>query len=155
MNLTDDERDLIALHLVTGVGPRLTAAMLEHFGSASAVLRASVSELVEVPYLGPKVAESLTRALANPNVAKECASIVEHGVHLRVRGRDDYPVNLATIDDAPHFSSGELDPQRMIATSAARPHVLRPAARERIDTTSRLPADRSRASTALTAHAAP
>jgi DNA processing protein len=102
----------------------LTAAMLEHFGSAAAVLRASVSELMEVPYLGPKVAESLTRALANPNVAKECASIAEHGVHLRVRGRDDYPVNLATIDDAPHllFVKGELDPtsEKSIAIVGSR-----------------------------------
>ncbi len=111
MNLSDDERDLIALHLVTGVGPRLTAALLEHFGSASAVLNASAAELMEIPYLGAKVAESLTRALANPNVAKECAEIDKHGVHLRVLGRPDYPANLATIDDAPHllFVKGTLD----------------------------------------------
>lgn len=111
MNFTDDERDLIALHLVTGVGPRLTAALLEHFGSASAVLNASTAELMEIPYLGPKVAEGLTRALANPNVPRECAAIQEHGVHLRVLGRPEYPANLATIDDAPHllFVKGNLD----------------------------------------------
>lgn len=124
MNLTDDERDLIALHLVTGVGPRLTAALLEHFGSAAAVLRASAAELMEIPYLGPKVAESLTRALANPNVPKECAAIAEHGVHLRVLGRSDYPVNLATIDDAPHllFVKGDLDPmnEKSIAIVGSR-----------------------------------
>ena len=52
MTLSDDERDLIALHLVTGVGPRVTANLLERFGSASAVLRATSRELREVPYLG-------------------------------------------------------------------------------------------------------
>jgi DNA processing protein len=111
MNLTDDERDLIALHLVTGIGPRLTAALLEHFGSASAVLHASAPELMEIPYLGPKVAESLTRALANPDVVKECELIARHGVHLRVLGRFDYPANLATVDDAPHllFVRGSLE----------------------------------------------
>src|SRR5262249_12339289 len=103
VNLTDDERDLIALHLVTGIGPRLTSALLEHFGSASAILNASVPELLEVPYLGPKVAESLQRALANPDVAKECEQIARHGVHLSVLGRPGYPANLATIDDAPHL----------------------------------------------------
>ena len=113
MNLSPDERDLIALHLVTGIGPRLTCALLDHFGSASAVLRASVAELMEIPYLGGKVAESLTHALANPDVARECELIEKHGVHLRVQGRPEYPANLATIDDAPHllFVKGTLEPR--------------------------------------------
>jgi DNA processing protein len=111
MNLSDDERDLIALHLVTGIGPRLTSALLERFGSAAAVLRASAADLREVPYLGAKVADSLQHALANPDVAKECAQIEKHGVHLRVMGRPEYPANLATIDDAPHllFVRGALE----------------------------------------------
>jgi len=111
MNLTDNERDLIALHLVTGIGPRLTSALLERFGSAAAVLRASAAELREVPYLGAKVAEALRQALANPDVATECAQIEKHGVHLRVIGRPEYPANLATIDDAPHllFVRGTLE----------------------------------------------
>jgi DNA processing protein len=111
VNLSDDERDLIALHLVTGIGPRLTAALLDHFESASAVLRASAAELMEIPYLGQKVAEALTRALANPDVTRECALIAEHGVRLHVLGRPSYPANLATIDDAPRllFVKGELD----------------------------------------------
>lgn len=111
MTNSDDERDLLALHLVTGIGPRLTSALLDHFGSASAILHASVAELTEVPYLGSKVAEAMTRALANPDVARECEAIARHGVHLRVMGRPDYPANLATIDDAPHllFVKGTLD----------------------------------------------
>lgn len=111
MTLSDDERDLLALHLVTGVGPRLTAALLEHFGSASAVLHVSIRELTEVPYLGAKVAEAMTRALANPDVAREGEAIVQHGVHLRVLGRPEYPANLATIDDPPHllFVKGTLE----------------------------------------------
>lgn len=124
MTLSDDERDLIALSLVTGVGPRLTAALLDHFGSAAAVLRASVHELQEVPYLGAKVAESLTRALANPDVAKECELVAQHGVHLRVKGRDDYPATLATVEDAPHllFVRGTMDPgdEKAIAVVGSR-----------------------------------
>jgi DNA processing protein len=113
VNLTDDVRDLIALHLVTGIGPRLTAALLDHFGSAAAVLAASPAELMQIPYLGAKVAESLPRALANPDVAKECEQIEKHGVHLRVLGRPEYPANLATIDDAPNllFVKGMIEPR--------------------------------------------
>lgn len=124
MNLTDDVHDLIALHLVTGVGPRLTAALLDHFGSAAAVLRASANELMEVPYLGPKIAEALTKALANPDVARECEAIERHGVHLRVMGRPDYPANLATIDDAPNllFVKGaiETSDEKAIAVVGSR-----------------------------------
>ena len=103
MNLSDDERDLLALHLVTGIGPRLTAALLDRFGTAAAVLKASVQELLEVPFLGRKVAEDLQRALVNPDVAKECEQIQKHGVHLCVLGAPEYPANLATIDDVPHM----------------------------------------------------
>jgi DNA processing protein len=111
VNLSDDERDLLALHLVTGVGPRLTAALLDHFGSASDVLKASIPELLEIPYLGAPVAQALTEALANPDVGRECSAIEQAGVHLRVLGRPDYPANLATIDDAPHllFAKGTIE----------------------------------------------
>ncbi len=111
MNLSAGERDLIAMHLVTGVGPRLTTALLEHFGSASAVLNATAAELMEIPYLGNKVAQAMARALANPDVDRECAAIDEHGVSLRVLGQPGYPDNLATIVDAPHllFVKGELN----------------------------------------------
>jgi DNA processing protein len=111
VNPPDDVRDLIALHLVTGVGPRLTLALLEHFGSAAAVLQASIPELREIPYLPAKVAEALSRALTDPDVDRECAQIDKHGVHVRVLGRPGYPANLATIEDAPHllFVRGTLD----------------------------------------------
>ncbi|MBI1831567.1 MAG: DNA-protecting protein DprA [Planctomycetes bacterium] len=117
MTLSDDERDLLALHLVTGIGPRLTAALLDHFGSASAVLHASIAELLEIPYLGTKIAESLQRALEIPDVDKEAEQIDQHGVHLRVMGRAGYPGNLATIEDAPHllFCKGTLEPRDELA----------------------------------------
>jgi DNA processing protein len=111
MNFPDDVRDLIALHLVTGIGPRFTLALLEHFGSAAAVLRASIPELREIPYLPAKAVENLSHALANPDLDRECALLDQHGVQVRVLGRPDYPANLATIDDAPHllFVRGALD----------------------------------------------
>ncbi len=113
MNLSAEERDLLALHLVTGIGPRLTAALLDRFGTASAILSASVPELLEVPYLGQKIAAQLQKALANPEVDKECAEIDRHGVQVRVLGRPGYPANLATIDDAPRllFCKGIIEPR--------------------------------------------
>ncbi len=103
MTVTDEERDLVALHLVTGVGPRVTSSLLARFGSASAVLRATPRELREVPYIGEKVANALPLALANPDVETELGLLVKHGVSLRVLHRDGYPANLATIPYPPHL----------------------------------------------------
>ena len=124
MTLSDDERDLIALHLVTGVGPRITSNLLERFGSASAVLRATSRELREVPYLPQKVADALSAALANPDVAKEVELLAKHGVQLRVLHRDGYPPNLATIPYPPHllFVRGDISPsdEKAIAIVGSR-----------------------------------
>src|SRR5438874_727599 len=48
-----DLRDLLALHLLPGLGPRLTAALLQRFGSAGAALRAGAARLREVPRIYP------------------------------------------------------------------------------------------------------
>ncbi len=48
-------RDLLALNLVPNLGPRLTAALLRHFGSAGAVRRATATQLRQVPLIGPKL----------------------------------------------------------------------------------------------------
>jgi DNA processing protein len=71
-----------------------------------------------------KVAEALPAALANPDVARECSEIAKHGVHLRVKGRPDFPACLATIDDAPHllFVRGKIEPgdEKAVAVVGSR-----------------------------------
>src|SRR5260370_19891041 len=56
-------RDLLALHLVPGLGPRLTAALLRRFGTAAAVLQATAGELQEVPHIGANLAGALCQAM--------------------------------------------------------------------------------------------
>jgi DNA processing protein len=96
-------RALLALHLVPGIGPRLTAALLQRFGTAARVLRADVAELCQVAYLGEKVAHAIARALHNVQVDGELALMEKHQVALRVLGAPDYPAALATIDTPPHL----------------------------------------------------
>ena len=69
--LPADVQDLLALHLVPGLGPRLTAALLELFGSARAVLKASSQELQRVPHIGAKLAQDLAVSLRTVDVAAE------------------------------------------------------------------------------------
>jgi DNA processing protein len=101
--LSDDVRALLVLHLTPGVGPRLTAALLERFGSAARVLRAGFAELRDVPHVGPKLAERLARARAGADVDEEIHRMERAGVGLTVLGTPEYPAALATIPDPPHL----------------------------------------------------
>lgn len=96
-------RDLLALHLVPGLGPRLTAALLERFGSAAAVLQAHDEQLREVPHIGAKLAHDIRQALSRIDVEAELARIARFDIHLHVLGTPEYPASLATIVDPPHL----------------------------------------------------
>jgi DNA processing protein len=99
--LPPDVRDLLALRLVPGLGPRLTAALLERFGSAGAALRASAEELQQVPHIGGKLARDLAESMRSADVAAELECIERHHVRLVAQGGADYPAALATIHDPP------------------------------------------------------
>src|SRR5262249_61162354 len=98
-----DLRDLLALHLVPNLGPRRTAALLAHFGSAPAARRASAAQLAQAPLLGPKLADAVARDLAAADPDAELALLERHRTRLLVLGTADYPPPLAEIDDAPHL----------------------------------------------------
>jgi DNA processing protein len=108
--LQAETRALLTLHLIPGLGPRLTAALLQRFGSAEAVLRASAAQLREVPYLGGKLAADLAEAVQRVNVEREMEQMDRHGVRLLVLGTPEYPAPLSQITDPPHllFVRGSL-----------------------------------------------
>ncbi len=98
-----DLGDLLALNLLPGLGPRLTAALLRRFGSAGAVRRASAAQLREVPHIGPRLSEDLWQALQSVDIDAELALLERHGVHLLALGTPGYPASLAEIYDPPHL----------------------------------------------------
>ena len=106
-------RDLLALHLVPGLGPKLTAALLERFGSPAAVLRASIDQLRQVPHIGDKLAIELHQAMRQANVAEELDRMAKHQTHLVLLGTPSYPSTLATIAVPPHllYVRGKVEPQ--------------------------------------------
>jgi DNA processing protein len=108
--LAPDVRDLLALSLVAGIGPRLTTALLERFGTIDRVMRASTDELTSVPRLGPELAARICGATESPDVDAEAARVAKAGVRLLALGTAEYPVALASIEDAPHllYCRGEV-----------------------------------------------
>jgi DNA processing protein len=110
--LSAEQRDLLALHLVPGLGPRLTIALLDRFGSAAGALRATTAQLQEVPHIGAKLAQSLFTAMREVDVEAELDSMAQRGVRLLVRGGAGFPPSLCDIPDPPPllYVSGTLLP---------------------------------------------
>lgn len=147
--LTDEVRDLLALTLVPGLGPRLTAALLERFGSASAAVQASEYDLGQVTHIGAKLARSFAEALRTIDVGAEIGLIERFGVHLAALKSAEYPRSLATIADPPHllYVRGEFQPADANAIAIVGSRQCTPYGKR---ITERLAADLARAGFTIT-----
>lgn len=123
-----DEPELrarLALHLVPGIGPKTSEALLRRFGSAAAVLSASFSALREVSGVGAALAERISEARPDgPEVAAEWNACERHHIRLIPRDDLDYPAPLKNIPSQPGliYVKGGLEPvdQLGIAIVGAR-----------------------------------
>ena len=101
MPLSVEEHDLLALHLVPGLGPRLTKALLDRFGSPAAALQATPSQLSDIPHIGDKLARRLSDAMRTVDVNAELELLERHNVRLLPLGGPSYPPPVAQIPDPP------------------------------------------------------
>lgn len=99
--LSPESHALLTLHLVPGLGPRLTAALLERFGSAAAVLHARPHEFARVPHIGEQLAGRFHEAIGRADVDAELARMAEHRIGLLALGTPEYPATLAEIPGPP------------------------------------------------------
>ncbi|MCZ2340965.1 MAG: DNA-processing protein DprA [Bacteroidales bacterium] len=93
--------DHLALALIPGLGPKLTAAVLQHFGSAAAARQATAPQLEAIPLIGAKLATKFAAALRRVDITQEWQRIQLGGVSLALLGTPEYPAPLATIPDPP------------------------------------------------------
>ena len=93
--------DHLALALVPGLGPKLTAALLARFGSPAAALRATAPELIEIPHIGEKLAVQLAAALRTVDTGPELALLAQHNVRPVPLGCAGYPPPLAAVSAPP------------------------------------------------------
>jgi DNA processing protein len=99
--LADPEvQALLALRMTEGLGPARIEALVTHFGSARAALRASTGQLAEVPGIGAMLAAAVAAA-RQVDVAAEVRRIEAAGVELYLKGEADYPAGLTGIPQAP------------------------------------------------------
>lgn len=105
--------DTIRLAMVEGVGPRLRKALLDEFGSATAVFAAPPSELRSVPGIGPKITQRIAVAREDIDVQAEIELCRQKNIHLLTEESENYPRALREIHDPPGvlYVRGELLPQ--------------------------------------------
>jgi DNA processing protein len=99
----NDLTDLVALSLVPGLGPRLTQALLDRFGSAAAARQATVAQLETVPHIGAKLAHDFARALRETDPRAELERASGYGVRLVPHYSPEFPERLKELPDAPHL----------------------------------------------------
>ena len=97
----EDRASFIRLSLVNGVGPRLLAGLIDHFGSATEVLKATLSQLGQVSRIGPKLSTLIRDSGSSDLADRVLQHCNEHGVRIIVAGDPQFPRLLAELPDPP------------------------------------------------------
>lgn len=105
--------DLIALLSAEGVGPVRAKRLIDFFGTANSVLKASKNQLLEVPDIGETTANAI---INSDTLYKEAQKILDecnkHSIKILSIVDDSYPSLLKEIADHPIilYWRGELKP---------------------------------------------
>src|SRR4030095_8514014 len=97
----DPRESLVGLNMIEHVGPVRVRQLLEHFGDAPAILRASKQPLLAVRGLSEATAESIAVWEKNVDLSAELKRIQEFGCHVLLQEDVDYPPSLREIYDPP------------------------------------------------------
>jgi DNA processing protein len=93
-------KDWIALNMTPGVGPRVTARLLEHFGSAEAIFDAPRRELALLR-LTPETIDSISNRELHERAEGEIAKVRKLGGDILVLDDGVYPTLLRETYDPP------------------------------------------------------
>jgi DNA processing protein len=97
----DSREALVALNMVEHVGPVRVRQLLEHFGDAPAVLKASKSQLLQARGIGDETADAIAGWEKNIDLAGELKRIGDYGCHVLTQADAEYPELLRQIYDPP------------------------------------------------------
>ena len=93
-------RDWVALNMTPGIGPRAAAKLLERFGSAAAVYRATRAELEKVRLL-PEAVDSIIARDTHDRAEGEIEAVRKLGGDILILDDGVYPALLREIYDPP------------------------------------------------------
>jgi DNA processing protein len=93
-------RDWVELNMTPGIGPRAAAKLLERFGSAEAVYRATRAELEQLR-LPPEAVDTIIARDLLPRAEAEISAVKRHDGDILVLDDGVYPASLREIYDPP------------------------------------------------------
>src|SRR5512137_177996 len=97
----DSREALVALNLIEHVGPVRVRQLLEHFGEAPAILRASRQQLLQVRGIGEDTAEAIAAWEKTTDLNAELKRIEDYGCRVVTQVDPEYPELLRQIYDPP------------------------------------------------------
>ncbi|MBU6403053.1 MAG: DNA-processing protein DprA, partial [Verrucomicrobia bacterium] len=92
---------LVALNMIEHVGPVRVRQLLEHFGDAPTILRASKTQLLRANGIGAETAEAIAAWEKTVDLAGELRRIQESGCRILIQSDAEYPELLRQIYDPP------------------------------------------------------
>ncbi|OGL40302.1 MAG: DNA protecting protein DprA [Candidatus Schekmanbacteria bacterium RIFCSPHIGHO2_02_FULL_38_11] len=99
--MDNNKKDWIALNLVSGIGKILFTRLLQHFGTASNVLKVSYNDLIKVRGIGDKLAKEIISLKDGRLIEEELRLINENSVEVLTLDSPEYPATLKTIHNPP------------------------------------------------------
>ncbi len=97
----DSREGLVALNMVEHVGPVRVRQLLEYFGDAPAILKASKSQLLQARGIGEDTADAIARWEKTIDLTGELKRVADYGCHVLTQADSDYPELLRQIYDPP------------------------------------------------------
>jgi DNA processing protein len=97
----DSREALVALNMVGNVGPVRARQLMDHFGEAPAILRASPAQLLRVNGIGEETAHAIANWEKTVNLSAELQRISDFRCQVVVQTDPEYPELLRQIYDPP------------------------------------------------------
>jgi DNA processing protein len=91
----------VALNMIEHVGPVRVRQLIEHFGDAASILKASKHQLLAVRGIGEDTADAISSWEKNVDLAAELKRCEEFGCHVVTQEDEEYPELLRQIYDPP------------------------------------------------------
>jgi DNA processing protein len=109
----DSREAFVALNLIDHVGPIRVRQLLEHFGNAPSILRASKQQLLGARGIGEETAEAIVNWEKNVDLTAELKRAQDFGCRLLTQEDEEYPPLLREIYDPPIvlYVKGSITPQ--------------------------------------------
>jgi DNA processing protein len=97
----DNREALITLNMVEHVGPIRVRQLMDHFGDAASIMKASRSDLLRVKGVGEETAVAISQWEKTIDLAAELKRIQDFGCQVIIQSDPEYPSLLKEVYDPP------------------------------------------------------